>query len=84
MKFFLPAAIALAALATNASASVNDEDCFLHCSKVMLEGHNKNNCKQDCIKSECDDFDDDFDRCKDRCKTVSIVRNDSLLTFVCN
>ena len=36
----------------------------------MLEGHNKKNCKQDCLDSDCDD---DDGNCKDDCKDVSTV-----------
>ena len=66
MKIFA-LALALVAGASSSSAALPkvggsaEVDCFQQCAQVALEGHNKKNCKQDCIVMYCEVDDDDDD-----------------------
>ncbi|EJK47076.1 hypothetical protein THAOC_34227 [Thalassiosira oceanica] len=60
MKIFVALALVAGAAASSATLPKVEVDCFQQCAQVALEGHNKNNCKQDCVVQYCDvPYDDD-------------------------
>ena len=67
MKIFALALALVAGASASSSATLPkvggsvEVDCFQQCSQVALEGHNKKNCKQDCVVQYCDYDDDDYD-----------------------